>query len=175
MEGVCFKMTEKQQKNKITKIIIEGPDCSGKSTLADRLKNRLHWDSKYLRHKKGDQFTRYLKEYAEKEIIFDRAHFSEEVYSQIWRGGSPFTEKEKNLLDEVAEINSLIIFALPPLGEMHSRYKSRNFDQQISLKELDISKKLFNGEAKKVKKIIYHSRNFEELEQLLDKIDGMVR
>ena len=50
--------------NKITKIIIEGPDCSGKSTVVERIKNMLRWDSKSLHHQPGNQFKRYLKEYA---------------------------------------------------------------------------------------------------------------
>ena len=68
--------------SKIIRIIVEGPDCSGKSTLVNRTKNDLRWDSKSLHHKEGNQFLRYLKEYAfSEQIVLDRSHFSEEVYS----------------------------------------------------------------------------------------------
>ena len=87
----------------LKRIIVEGPDCSGKSTLVDTLKNRLLWDAKSLHHKEGNQFQRYLKEYAlGEEVVFNRAHFSENVYSKLWRGGSPFLEKEKEILNDLA-------------------------------------------------------------------------
>ena len=71
---------------KISKIIVEGPDCSGKSTVVERIKNMLCWDSKSLHHKEGNQFLRYLREYVLNEnVVFDRAHFSEEAYSHLWR------------------------------------------------------------------------------------------
>ena len=62
----------------IKRIIIEGPDCSGKSTVVDRVKNELRWDSKSLHHREVYQFYRYLKEYSSaNQIVFDRSHFSE--------------------------------------------------------------------------------------------------
>ena len=156
-------------------VIVEGPDCSGKSTLVERLKNSLRWDSKYLRHADGNQFFRYLREYATQEaIIFDRAHFSESVYSRMWRGGSPFSQKEKQILDEVSSLHGLVIFCLPPLATTKERYKNRGFEQQITLGELEESRKLFLAESKKTEHILYHSENYEELEELIAKVKGLV-
>jgi len=160
---------------KITKIIIEGPDCSGKSTLVERLKNVLRWDSKYLRHKEGDQFGRYLREYAGEETVLDRSHFSENVYSKMWRGGSPFTKEEKEVLDKAAAVNSLIIFAIPSLKTLKERYQSRGFEQQITLEELSYSRKLFLEEIRGLPIIIYRAKSYGELEKLLNKVKKMVK
>lgn len=159
---------------KYRKVIVEGPDCSGKSTLVERLKNTLRWDSKYLRHADGNQFFRYLKEYSHQEaIVFDRSHFSEEVYSMLWRGGSPFNEKEKRILDEVCDMHGLIIFCIPSLEDMKSRFTSRGFEQQITLDELEKSRELFIKQAKSAH-IVYHSRDFNELEEIINEVKGMV-
>jgi thymidylate kinase len=156
-------------------IVVEGPDCSGKSTLVERLKNSLHWDSKYLRHAKKKQFFRYLGEYAtQKNTIFDRAHFSEEVYSHMWRGGSPFLPEEKRILDEICHLHALTIFCLPSKEDMIARYNSRDFDQQITLPEMIASYEAFESEAKKSGNLIYKSQNYAELDELISKVKEMV-
>jgi thymidylate kinase len=155
-------------------VIVEGPDCSGKSTLVERLKNTLCWDSKYLRHAEGNQFFRYLREYAHGEtIVFDRSHFSEEVYSKMWRGGSPFCKNEKKILYDICNMYGLIIFCLPAVENMKERYKKRGFSQQITLGELKKSYELFLEESKHAH-IIYHSENYDELETILVKIKEMI-
>jgi thymidylate kinase len=161
---------------KIRKVIVEGPDCSGKSTLVERLKNSLYWDSKYLRHAGENQFFRYLKEYSHGEnIVFDRSHFSEEVYSHLWRKGSPFLEEEKKMLDRICELHGLIIFSLPEKEEIKKRYLARDFDQQITLDELMESYEKFEAESKKVDCIIYRSRDYEELNELVKRITEMAK
>lgn len=160
---------------KYRKVIVEGPDCSGKSTLVERLKNTLRWDSKYLRHSDGNQFFRYLKEYSHQEsIVFDRSHFSEAVYGQLWRGGSPFNDKEKQILDDICDMHGLVIFCIPSLEDMESRYNGRRFEQQITLDELNKSRELFLAESKHAH-IIYNSRDFDELEEVINRVKGMVQ
>lgn len=160
---------------KINKIIFEGPDCSGKSTAVNLIKNVLKWDSKSLHHREGDQFARYLTEYAQNsQIIFDRSHFSEAVYSELWRGGTPFSHEELTTLNFLAQRNSLIIFVCPDLAIMQQRYLNRNYAQQISLSELQKSRDLFQNIMKNVNPLIYRASSYEELDHLLAKIKEMV-
>lgn len=160
--------------NKYKFIIVEGPDCSGKSTLVERLKNTLRWDSKYLRHAKGNQFFRYLQQYSlGKSTVFDRAHFSEVVYSRMWRGGSPFSKREKQILDDICTLHGLVIFCLPRMKIMERRYNKRGFEQQITIEELDHSYQLFTKESESAH-LIYRSESYEELENLLLKVKDMV-
>lgn len=152
----------------IKNIIVEGPDCSGKSTLVDRIKNTLRWDSKSLHHMEGNQFYRYLKEYAllEKTVI-DRSHLSEEVYSILWRGGTPFTSQEKNILDEICKIDTLIVFTCPDIETMQERYNKRNFQQQIKFEELEKSRELFCKQFENLPHCLYKAKTFEELDFLV--------
>ena len=168
-------MKSVKQKKKPIRIIIEGPDCSGKSTVVDRIKNALRWDSKSLHHKEGDQFGRYIKEYAlNSNIVFDRSHFSEIVYSILWRNGSPFSRKEKALLDELCTYRTIIIFTCPALKTIKERYKRRKFSQQIKYCELERSRRLFCELLKDIPHILYQSRDYEELDLLVKQIKEMM-
>jgi len=159
----------------IKRIIVEGPDCSGKSSVVERVKNTLRWDSKSLHHLQGNQFDRYLKEYSINEkIVYDRSHFSEIVYSVLWRNGSPFSDEETKCLGFISKKDTLIIFACPDLDTMKKRYKCRNYPQQIKFGELEKSRNLFINLFKEVPVLVYYSRNYEELDKLVDEVKRRV-
>ena len=157
-------------------ILVEGPDCSGKSKVVERLKNTLKWDSKSLHHKEGNQFLRYLKEYANAEqIVFDRGHISEGVYSCLWRGGVPFSIGEKKILDDLIKNGFLLIFACPSIEVLKKRYLERSFKQQIKIEELEKSRKLFIENLADFSPIIYFSDNLQELDSLIELIRGKLK
>ncbi|MDP3881890.1 MAG: hypothetical protein Q8Q31_03350 [Nanoarchaeota archaeon] len=152
----------------LRKVVIDGPDCAGKSTCVEHLKNTLRWDSRSLHHKEGDQFSRYLQEYASADdVVFDRSHISEQVYSALWRGGDPFDEKERDILNEVFQYNSIIIFACPSLEQMQERYSRRSFQQQIRYDELKDSRDLFVGKMEEIPHFLYTSSTYEELDKII--------
>lgn len=154
------------------KILIEGPDCSGKSTLVDRLKNSLVWDAKHLHHQAGDQFSRYLREYAlADKLIFDRGHISEMVYGQLWRGGRPFNKKEYQILNDLIKEKFILVYVCSKIDVLEKRYQERNYAQQIKLSELKKSKKLFDQELANFEPIKYYSHNYQELDELIVKIE----
>src|SRR3989338_8449754 len=108
-----------KKKRLMSSILVEGPDCSGKTTLVERLKNTLRWDSLCLHHRDGDQFLRYLHAYSSQDhVVFNRGHVSEAVYGRVWRGGNPFTKEEWNVLNEVCDLRILIIVAFPSIETM---------------------------------------------------------
>ena len=160
----------------ITRIIVEGPDCSGKTTVVERIKNELCWDAKALHHLEGKQFRRYLREYASQEnIVFNRGHFSEIVYSKLWRGGNPLSAKEMEILNNICTVNTIIIFACPSLEIMKQRYCERNYPQQIKLEELELSRKYFCEIMDHVPHILYESKDYNELQALIDKVKAIVK
>ena len=152
-------------------ILVEGPDCSGKTTLVERLKNELQWDAKSLHHLEGNQFKRYLREYAlQEKIIFNRGHYSEIAYGKLWRGGNPFCGEEKQILDQICSRNMLLIFACPNLEALEQRYSQRNFPQQIKLQELKIIKEYFSELMGGIPHLLYRSSSYDELQSLISDV-----
>ncbi|GEM_PF-2438433 len=163
---------------KYSQILIEGPDCSGKSTLINRLKNELCWDAKSLHHRPGNQFLRYLKEYSsQSEVIFDRGHISEAVYSTLWRGGTPFSGDELNILSGIVKLQMIAILALPKVSVLQSRYLARTYHQKINFSELETSASLFENyfDGKNIAPtIIYCSKDYGELEFVVQKVSKII-
>jgi hypothetical protein len=110
-------------------VIVEGPDCSGKSSLVRRLKAELAsgWDVLQMGHKDGDQFKRYVKVYLEADrILLDRSHFSEGVYGDLWRGSRNLAARERSLLDDIARNEFVTVLCAAPPSLLWQRYTAMN-------------------------------------------------
>lgn len=83
-------------------IIIEGPDNTGKTTLALHLAEIFGLEYKHCSKPKSDSpFHEYIEMFKDIKVptVIDRAHLGEFVYSQLWRDGCSITEKQFKLID----------------------------------------------------------------------------
>lgn len=165
-----------QMNEKVQFMVVEGPDCAGKSTLVENLKNALKWDSKALTHQEGDQFQRYLREYAQADgVIFDRGHVSEMVYSMIWRGGNPFSGAEKDLLDEICLRKGLLIYVSPSMITLYARYHAKKVLNKIDELPWKESIDLFHIEMNNLECISYDAENWSALEQCVKRVQERMK
>ena len=162
-------------------IIVEGTDCSGKSTILRYLSSELSrhgWDTIDLRHRSCNQFDRYIKIYSNYDkILFDRAHFSESVYGELWRGKRPFNKWEYEILNKYVFDNYLIIFVYAPEDILRKRYIERDISQTIEQDELikvqDSFEKIFKNFSNNV--MLYEATSKENLQICLDKVFKILR
>ena len=159
----------------VRNILVEGPECSGKTTLVERLRHSLHgWDSKHLAHRAGNQFDRYLEEYVNnKNVIFNRGHVSEIVYSRLW-GRNCFSESEVRVLDSVAGNSMLVVFCRAGKELIRKRYLERNFSQKINIGEIDNICAGFEAAFKNVEFVEYLSSDWQALDSVVEKIISVV-
>lgn len=73
------------------RIILEGPDGVGKTTLAQQLADHYGCDIIHMTEKGSKKFFDYQDKARLDNIVSDRSFFSERVYSSV------FNRKEKNL------------------------------------------------------------------------------
>jgi PAS domain-containing protein len=163
----------------IRNILIEGIDRAGKSTLAKELKNRLAWDARFLGHREGEQYTRYLHEYAALErTVIERGHISEAVYSRLFARDDPFTATTEAVLDGVIATTMLIVYADPSLEDVAGRMRERTLQATINAAEIVAGKDAFAhwfaGHDYGGRVLTYHSRDWDELRALVDTIAARV-
>ena len=157
-------------------ILIEGIDCAGKSTLAKEIRSEFGSDIKFLGHQKGWQFDRYLKEYAlAQNIILERGHLSEEVYSHIFGREPPFTSNQRSILEEILKEKFIVVMCIPKTSLAKKRYRERkNITQNTPLLSISKGNYLFKKTTKRISSykniIIYKSQNFSEIKDVIKKI-----
>ncbi len=105
----------------MTTIVLEGPDGGGKTTLKDFLCKRLRARSVHMSipeplDKPLDYWMGRLRE-AEWPEIIDRLHWSEDVYANLFRGGSRLSDLDRWLLEGWLIAHSAVIVLCRPSRE----------------------------------------------------------
>ena len=116
-------------------IILEGPDGSGKSTLAELLHKQTGYQLLHRTQPKTEEDKkRMMEEYiqvirAGKNVIMDRAWYSEMVYGPVMRDASVITYPQMYELEKLAAKNgAIIIHCTAPEATLWKRCLKRGED-----------------------------------------------
>jgi thymidylate kinase len=115
-------------------IILEGPDGSGKTTLANKIKDQTGFMLLHRSHQTDSNAESLFDEYAQvikagKNCIMDRGWYSEMVYGPVMRGGSAITYPQMYELERMlAKNGALIIHCTAPEATLWKRCLKRGED-----------------------------------------------
>jgi broad-specificity NMP kinase len=129
-----LKSAQRQQSDQPEFVLLEGSNGSGKSTLAKLLKvNLVGWHIKTLDYDPlRPPFYRLMSEYVGADrAIFDRGHFSEVVYGDMFRGGKHFTPREMRHLCNYVEGRGLVVLCEAPPESLRSRVSNASYPKHI--------------------------------------------
>lgn len=125
-------------------IVVEGPDLSGKSTLAKNLAIKLGcklikwpYNSKILEKcpdESGETFLNTIKQFKDVDMVIDRGFISNIVYVEAYDRDYDFTY----IFNLVEELNPIFISLEPTSDVVHSRYDRRgdDFVNKLELEKL---------------------------------------
>ena len=106
------------KKGKRPTLILEGVDCSGKTTLAHEIQKR--WACKYIHVKQApdgvDTLVHFIKAIngIRQPTIIDRLHWSEQVYAKILRQDSLLSDRDFGVIDGYLLANRGIFILCDP-------------------------------------------------------------
>ena len=107
-------------------IIIEGPDCAGKSTLAEKLANALDMNILKMTANGGQSVPEYLQKLTCDGVIIDRCWVSEQIYSDLFKREPRIDNDDAEALTELCGLIGIpIVVLLPPLHIIIDRLSER--------------------------------------------------
>lgn len=116
-------------------IIIEGPDGSGKTTLAENLSKQTGYPVVHRSQPKSEEEKRQMyQSYVDiidtgKNVIFDRCWYSEMVYGPVMRDASVITYPAMYAIEQkLAKHGALIIYCTDKPKTLWRRATSRGED-----------------------------------------------
>lgn len=117
-------------------ILLEGPDASGKSTLAKQLSRSTGFEVKHFSYPKSeeekehmyDMYANFIKE--NRNVIVDRCWYSEMVYGNTIRDKSHISVDQMLMLENLVLHNGggFIIHCSAPIGVLWDRFSKRGDD-----------------------------------------------
>lgn len=115
-------------------LILEGPDCAGKSTLAQHLIES--WPDATLAHYSSHDFPKMLQHVVSSRPgcldIADRFHYSHVPYDMFYRGVlEPETASVRMLDRALLSRNSVYVVCLPPWPVVLDNYRQRKEEELI--------------------------------------------
>lgn len=157
-------------------VIIEGPDNTGKTTLAKKLVEKF--DLEYIHCSKPKTDNPYL-EYCDladsikKPTVLDRAHLGEYVYGRLWRGGcdisdAKFSDLDFKFMDKFEHV--IVVHATAPLDVILERCRAN--DEKL-LKEDQIKRcvELFDDVISKTDiPVLTYNSDVEKPEDIVEQI-----
>ncbi len=136
-------------------IIIEGPDATGKTTLAEKILANYELDTIHGTAKTPNDLPYYLDLLNKDNQIFDRFHLSEYIFPQIY--GRPFKltyQEFKKITEElIATDTFFVIFLTSNMDILNERLIARG--EYDYLKEINYQNELFKLYAEYFKQFNY--------------------
>jgi len=106
-------------------IILEGENKTGKTTLANYIKENFDFDYIKCSQPKGNPFDEYnnILDNIKEHTIIDRFHWGELVYGPIYRGKSGISESQFNELEKkIEDLGAIIIYCYDNANNIKKRF-----------------------------------------------------
>jgi thymidylate kinase len=141
-----------------SRVVIEGPDRAGKTTIANLLKKRgycvVHCDYKEC-HSDIEKHYESLLSTPIDPVVFDRSFISESVYGKVRRGGSRLsTNAYQNLLQTLSRHNYRVLYVTDSMEILRNRLRAESTKDGLPLKTLPELMERYDHEMALVAKVV---------------------
>jgi len=117
-------------------IIIEGPDKSGKTTLAKKIEEKFHYKYAHFSSPGNNPASEYASFFSSisSPTVCDRSYFGERVYGPLLRGTSKISNLQYAVIERICRLKGAIfIYALTPLKICQARLHDNLANEKISI------------------------------------------
>jgi len=153
-------------------IILEGPDCGGKSTLAELWplpeSNKIHFSHQ---EDKLTAYKKFLSEHRGRDMLLDRFHISEQVYGPILRNSNELLYTGRFLERELLADASCVVLCLPPWPIVRYQWQKRIDSEMV--KDVEVMRAIYEAyhEIETDLKVFLFDYTKDPLPRLVDKVN----
>ena len=142
----------------IDMIAVCGSDCSGKTTLINRLRESLNWQvvkgssfelsqcSNEELYQKFDGMTHY------EEVVFDRFIYCNAVYAPLYKDFAMLTDEQRREIERKISNKAIIIYLEADMETLIERMNTRG-DDYVTVDKLSAIKKGYELAMSKVENV----------------------
>lgn len=119
-------------------IIIEGPDCSGKTTLAKKISQHFNNELDVVHCTGGDpkDFGFYYQLMRKKNVVYDRHFIGEMIYPAIFNRKPCLSQAEFDTLATYADKNNIPVIVVAPAEDvLLSRLSNERPNEEQEIKD----------------------------------------
>lgn len=117
-------------------IVLEGPDWSGKSTIAEELANKhgfAVWHKGPIEDEVSVEYVQPIIRFSHntmpRRVVCDRWHLGEMIYGPILRGESKVSLQQAEMIDQlILNAGGILVYVDQPLGVLERRAEKRPDD-----------------------------------------------
>lgn len=152
-------------------ILLEGPDASGKSTLAKKIIEKYGGVYMHLTYRFANKMHLYqlamlrkaLKLSRKTLVIIDRMHISEKIYADVYRGGTKWPWLETSFNSFFKKMKFPIVLCVPETLEQGLNWfeKAKNERPEMYSDVTEVIKRYIDY-AKNNKNIIVYNRDLND-------------
>lgn len=126
------------------RIIVEGADGSGKTTVVNYLAEKFNCDVVHMTRWGSRNPFDYISKLYLNNVILDRSFISEVIYKQAFGLTPKISLKEFNDLMKTADDKDWkIIFLTAPTNELEKRLKTRGDEDDEIIKKIEVIDRLY--------------------------------
>lgn len=131
------------------RIIFEGPDGVGKTTLANKIADHFGCDIIHMTEKGSKAFDDYSDKAWLRNIVSDRCFMSEIIYSTVFDRKPKISAIQfESLLRQYRDLHWKIIVLDAPTDVIKKRLKLRNDEDEAKIKKINELRTVYLGVAK---------------------------
>lgn len=150
------------------RLVIEGPDGSGKTTLVAKLADHYNLNKVVFHRSAPKSFNDYMQYLKLKNVILERSFISEMIYPEIFKRKHILHSKEYNALLKQYNDDCIIIMLNADPNTLLARLLKRGDEEEVVLNKITTISKKYSAIAKTLNVPEFDIENLDEIIKYID-------
>lgn len=151
------------------KIIVEGPDGAGKTTLVNALVKKYNLNKVVFTKEGYKNFNSYMSYKNIDNVVFDRCFLSEVIYQNVFKRDRVLDIHEEYALLQNYFDDTILIILNADLDTLKKRLEIRGDEEESVIDQLNLIKNLYDNYSKYLRVPTFNIENIDAIYEYIEK------